>query len=88
MESRDGITRAPEVYNQFISSVETDLNLNDILAFINIAPTILSDPSRIERYAIGPEHVTSHVIPSTGAQVLLPNYEAIWQVISEAVYTP
>lgn len=86
--SLDGISRVPEIYNQFISSVETDLNLNDILNFVNIAPTILSDPSRIERYAIGPEQVTPYVIPSTGANVLLPNYEAIWQIIYEAVYTP
>ena len=86
--SLDGIAKAPEIYNQFISSVETDLNLNDVLSFVNIAPAILSDPSRIERYAIGPEHVTGHIIPSTGANVLLPNYDAIWQVIQEAVYTP
>jgi len=86
--SLDGISKAPEIYNQFISSVETDLTLNDILSFINIAPAIFADNSLIERYEIGPEHVTPHIIPSTGASVQLPNYDAIWQVIQKAVYTP
>lgn len=85
--SLDAISRAPDVYNQFISSVETDINLNDLLPILNIAPSILQDPSRIRHYAIGTEHVTSHTT-SGGAAVLLPNYEAIWQVIREAVYTP
>jgi len=88
MMSLDALARAPELYNLFVSSVETDITLNDILPFINIAPSILSDPSRVRRFAIGTEHVTSHTIPSSGANVLLPNYDAIWQVIREAVYTP
>lgn len=86
--SLDAIARAPELYNQFLSSVETNLALNDILTLINIAPTVLSDSARIQRYAIGPEHVTPHVFPSSGANVLLPDYNAIWEVIREAVYTP
>lgn len=86
--SLDAIVRAPEIYNQFISSVETDITLNDMLPILNIAPSILSDPSRIRRFAIGTDHVTSYTIPSSGANVLLPNYDAIWQVIREAVYTP
>jgi LCP family protein required for cell wall assembly len=85
--SLDAISRAPDIYNQFISSVETDLSLNDVLPILNIAPSILQDQSRIRRYAIGTEHVTS-TITQGGAAVLLPNYEAIWQVIRDAVYTP
>jgi hypothetical protein len=85
--SLDAISRAPDIYNQFISSVETDLSLNDLLPILNIAPSILQDQSRIRRYAIGTEHVTS-TITQGGAAVLLPNYEAIWQVIRDAVYTP
>ena len=88
LKSKDAITNAPELYNLFSSSVVTDLTLNDILGFINIAPKVLSDPSRIHNYTIGPEHVTSYVIPSSGANVLLPNYDAIWQLLLETVYTP
>jgi len=86
--SLDAIARAPEIYNLFISSVETDLALNDLLPILNIVPSILSDPTRIHHYAIGTDHVTPYTIPSSGANILLPNYDAIWQVILEAVYTP
>jgi len=86
--SINAISRAPDVYNQFVSSVEMDLTINDFLSLINLAPILFSDPSRVEQYAIGTEHVTSYIIPSTGAAVLLPNYEAIWEVIKEAVYIP
>jgi len=86
--SLDAVSKAPEIYNLFISSVETDMNLNDILTLVNLAPTILNDISRIQRYAITHEHVTPYTIPSSGANVLLPDYEAIWGVIKESVYTP
>jgi hypothetical protein len=85
--SLDAISRAPEIYNQFISTVETDLSLNDILPVLNIAPSIIQDQSRIHRYAISTEHVTP-TTTSGGAAVLIPNYEAIWQVVLEAIYTP
>jgi len=84
--SLDAISRAPELYNLFISSVETDMAFEDLLALIAIAPTILSDTTRVTRYYIGPEQVTSNVIPSSGANVLLPNYDAIWEIIRKAVY--
>lgn len=88
MMSLDAIARSREIYNQFINAVETDIALNDMLPILNMAPAILADPSRIRRYAIGTEHVTPYTIPSSGANVLLPNYDAIWQVIREAVYQP
>ena len=86
--SLNGISRAPELYTLFINSVETDMGLNDFLELINVAPAILSDPSRVRRYAIGTDHVTPYVDPGSGANILLPNYNQIWSVIQEAVYTP
>lgn len=83
----DALSNAPEIYNQFINSVETDMTLADIVKFIDIAPAVLSDTSRIQRYAISTDHVTPHTT-NAGAYVLLPNYDAIWQVIEAAVYTP
>ncbi len=87
MMSLDAISNAPDIYNQFISSVETDMTLNDILGIINVAPAVLSDTSRIKRYAIGTDHVKS-LMATTGAAILEPDYDAIWEVIREAVYTP
>ena len=84
--SLDAVARAPELYNLFISSVETDTAFEDMLALIAIAPAILSDTARVTRYDIGPEQVTSSMIPSSGASVLLPNYDAIWEIIRQAIY--
>ena len=84
--SLDAVSRAPEIYNLFISSVETDMTLEHVAALLSITPTILSEPIRVSRYYIGPEHVTPYTIPSSGANVLLPNYEAIWEIIKQAVY--
>lgn len=83
----DAVAKAPEIYNLFISNVETDMTLSDILEFIDIAPAILSDSSSIQRYTIGTEYVTA-TTTNTGAYILVPDYDAIWQVIQQAVYTP
>jgi len=86
MMSLDAISRAPELYNLFVSSVETDLTFDEMVRLAAIAPTILSDPSRVTRYSITQDEVTSHVIPSSGANVLLPDYDLIWEIIKKAVY--
>lgn len=86
--SLDAVSRAPEIYNLFISSVETNISISDVLRLLPVAPVVLSDTNRIHRYTIGTSHVTPYTSPETGANILLPNYDAIWQVIQEAVYTP
>jgi len=85
--SINAISRAPEIYNLFISSVETNLTLNDILQFIRIAPLVLAEPERVRRFVIGIDQVTPNMTAG-GASVLLPNYDAIWEVVREAVYIP
>ncbi len=86
--SLDAVSKAPEIYNEFISSVETDMTLSDFVGFLPLAVDVASDPSRIQRFAIGTEQATPYTIPSSGAYVLLPNYDAIWEVVKAAVYTP
>ena len=85
--SINAISRAPEIYNLFISSVETNLILNDVLQVMRLAPSILADPSRVRRYAIGLDQVTP-TMTDGGASVLMPDYNAIWEVVRQAVYTP
>ncbi|HEX2980963.1 MAG TPA: LCP family protein [Anaerolineaceae bacterium] len=80
----NAVARAPELYNLFINSVETDLGINDILPLLPLA-TKLSDTSTIARYAVGPDQVTSWTTEE-GAAVLLPNTEAIWDIIRRAAY--
>jgi len=83
--SLNAVTRAPELFNQFNSSVETDMNLADITPLLPLVPKF-ADLSAVERYAITHNEVTSWVTPG-GAQVLVPNQELIFdQIISKAVY--
>jgi len=86
MMTLDAVSRAPEIYNLFIGSVETDLSFDEIISLLTITPTIMNDPTHVDRFYIGPEAVTSHVIQSSGANVLLPDYDAIWEIIKKAVY--
>ncbi len=82
--SLDGIQRAPELYEQFIHAVQTDLTLGDILPLLPIAAQF-TDTSRIHRYAISVAQITPWVNPNTGAQVLLPNRELILEIMYQAL---
>ncbi|MEA4908144.1 MAG: LCP family protein [Anaerolineaceae bacterium] len=80
--SVNAIERAPEIYAQYRSSVETDLSLDDILPAASLAVQI-GQPENIHHYLITP----AEAYPSyaeNGAQVLIPNYEAIRQIILRA----
>ncbi|MCJ7519468.1 MAG: LCP family protein [Anaerolineaceae bacterium] len=83
--SLDAVSKAPEIYNLLINNVETDLTVTDILPILGIAPAILSEPARISRFAIGLEQSSP---TNNGAYLLQPDYNKVWQVIKEAVYTP
>ena len=84
----DAISRAPELYNLFISNVETNLTLNDVLPLLPLASKIASEPSRVQRFSIDRSQVTASTNPNTGAYILIPDYNAIWQIIKQAIYTP
>jgi LCP family protein required for cell wall assembly len=85
--SLNAITRLPELYNMYQSSVETDLGVDDLLPYLPVSTQVLGDTSRIHRYSIGAGQ-TSNYITDTGAMVLLPNYAAINAIIQEAVFNP
>ncbi len=85
--SLDAITRLPELYSSYSSSVETNLGVEDIAPLLPIASQVLSDSSLISRYAIGTSEVTPYTTES-GAAVLLPNYEAIAAIIEKAIFGP
>lgn len=84
----DAISKVPDIYNLYISSVETNLTLTDIIPLVPIASKILSDPDKLRRFAIGPEQATPYVLPDSGANVLIPNYELIQKIIYDSAYTP
>ena len=85
--SMNAISRLPELYSQYSDSVETNMGVGDMLPLLPVASQILSDSSKMRRYSIAQGEVTPYVT-DTGAQVLLPNYEAIAQVLIEAVFNP
>ncbi|MCL4560022.1 MAG: LCP family protein [Chloroflexi bacterium] len=83
--SLNAVSRAPELYNQLKSTVETDMNLSDMLSLLPLATQIKSIDN-VQRYFVDQTFVTSWVT-SGGAQVLLPHTEDIFnKIIAKAVY--
>ncbi len=84
--SMDAVVRAPELYNLFINSVETDLTIGDVVQLVPLASRIASDPSLVQRFSIDSKYLTPQFI--NGASVQVPDYDAVWSVILQAIYTP
>lgn len=84
--SLNAIGRAEELFTLFRNSVETDLPLEVIVKLLPFAGDIIHDPSILQRYAITEAEITHYTVPATGAQVLLPDYEAISEIIRKALY--
>jgi LCP family protein required for cell wall assembly len=80
----DVLSKAPDLYSIISSNIESNMSLNDLMTLLPIASQIFSDESRIHRYTIGPDLVTNYTVPDSGAMVLLPNYDAIYSVLSQA----
>jgi LCP family protein required for cell wall assembly len=86
--SLDAVSRIPELYAAYSNALETDLTVGDIAPLAPLATTILNDSSKFRRYAIGINQVTPYILPNSGANVLLPNYEAIAELIKQSAFTP
>ncbi len=72
----------PELYNDLKNTVDTDLNLVDLLQLSLYAPKMTS--ADIRSYYIRPPYVSSWITDG-GAYVLLPNEEALKQMLTEAL---
>lgn len=86
--SWNAISRAPELYNLFKNSIETDLTISDILPLLPVASAIQTDPSRVRRFTIDLNQAKPIISKTTAAYLLIPDYNAIWQTVFQAVYTP
>jgi LCP family protein required for cell wall assembly len=84
MMSLNAVSRAPELYQIISSNIETNLDFNTIASLLSIAPRVLADEGLIHRYAVGPSETTDYIVPGSGAMVLLPNYDAINAILSQA----
>jgi polyisoprenyl-teichoic acid--peptidoglycan teichoic acid transferase len=79
------IIRLPELYTEFKDTVQTDLTLGDLFADIPLAIQ-LADPQRVAYYQISWDEVTQWLMPGRAKTiVLLPNREAILELLQEAV---
>lgn len=77
-----GLTRIPELYRMYKSSVVTNLTLNDLLMLAPRLQAINTD--KIERYAITPPLVRNWQDPVDGRYLLLPDIPSIQQVLLRA----
>jgi LCP family protein required for cell wall assembly len=75
------IPKIPELWATFSETVQTDLQLVDILELTQLADDISADDIRSE--VIDFRMTVNYVVPDTGAQVLLPLREKIKVVIDE-----
>jgi len=80
--NKDTLSHIPELYNDFKETVVTDLGLGDILQLAVYAPKMTN--ADIRSYYIRPPYVSSWITDG-GAYVLLPNEEALQQLLTEAL---
>lgn len=83
--SLDAVKRAPELYEIYRDNFITDMTFGDITPLLGLASELGNDPSKIQAYLIGHEQVTDYRVPSSGAQVLLPDYDAIMETMRAAL---
>jgi LCP family protein required for cell wall assembly len=77
----DTLSKIPQLYNDFSSTVLTDLGLADLLKLAPYAPRMTN--ANIRGYYIRPPYVSSWMTPG-GASVLLPDEAALQQMLLEA----
>jgi LCP family protein required for cell wall assembly len=78
----NAISKIPQLYNDFSSSIITDLGLDGIL---KLAPLALHlNNADIRSYYIGRDEVTSWMTPG-GASVLLPNTLVVQSMLQQAL---
>jgi LCP family protein required for cell wall assembly len=78
----NSISKIPELYNDFSSSIITDLTLSDLLQLVPLALHL--NNADIRSYYIGRDLVTGWMTPG-GASVQLPNGPAIQSMLQQAL---
>lgn len=77
----DTFSKIPQLYNDFSSSIVTDVGLGDLLLLAPYAINFTN--ANIRSYYIRPPYVSSWMTPG-GAAVLLPNETELEQMLAEA----
>ena len=82
----DTLSRIPQLYDIYAQNVTTNLDLSTVISLSQTALK-LTDKSRISNYYINNASVSEWVTPG-GAQVLLPKFGAIRQILNKALNAP
>ena len=82
--SLDALSHLPDLYSQYISLVDTDAGLDDVLPLVPLGAQIAGDFSQIRRFSIDTTMATGWRVPYSGASVQLPNREAILAMLADA----
>lgn len=74
-------------FNRFNGSVRTNLTVQAMTPLLPTALRVFADRSLIRRYTLTVKEAKPFVT-NTGAQVLLPDYSAIGQILDQAIFNP
>ncbi len=84
--SLDALNHVPEFYAAYQQTVTTDLTLNDMLTLLPVLQA--ANQETIQRYTLTLDHVIPWVEPGSGANYLLPQTEAIRELLRQALGIP
>lgn len=75
------------LFDVYQGAVETNLAFADVAPLLPTAARVYNNQGLIQRYALTLNEVTPYTT-DTGAQVLLPNYDAIMALLDQAIFKP
>jgi LCP family protein required for cell wall assembly len=81
--SFDLVEKFPQLYQQYENTIQTDLKNTQLLKLVPLAPQFVQG-DRINQYSINSNQVSSW-LTYAGAQVLIPNREAIKPILKSAL---
>jgi polyisoprenyl-teichoic acid--peptidoglycan teichoic acid transferase len=73
----DGLSRIPDLYEQFNVLFQTNIGLAEILPLIPMASKVASGSADLQAHALTENEVSSWTVPYSGAAVLLPKRDAM-----------
>ena len=84
--SLDAVNRGAELYQLFITSVETNLDTATVLKILPFANQLIANQSLIKRFTIAPSNVINYIVPENGYMVLIPDPVSISEIIRQAFF--
>lgn len=77
----------PGLFQSYQGAVQTDLSFADVTPLLPTAARVYANQGLIRRYTFTLNEVTPYTT-GDGAQVLLPNYDAILALLDQAIFNP